>query len=339
MYTSQVERPVRQRGDTFIMYREAAQRRFGKRQSDESRLSFDDLADNWLKSAKQRLKKTTFSTYSGIVDSHLRPEFAGVFAEEIGDGSIHAFLTNKCSESSQLSASTLRGIANVLKQIVTFGHDYGVPAHSEACKCSPKSTKGGIEVLTEDEERRILARLGDHPRGADLGILISLKTGLRIGEVCALKWGDISLDLGTLSVNRTVQRIKSFEEGAKTTIYFGEPKSADSRRKIPLSPALTEVLENSRGGENEFVTSCRADKTVEPRTMQRHFKTVLRKAGVRELNFHVLRHSFATKCVERGFDIKSLSMILGHSDVSITLNTYVHPSNERLRNMMALLDD
>ena len=166
-------------------------------------------------------------------------------------------------------------------------------------------------------------------------ILLSLKTGLRIGELAGLLWSDIDFEAGFLNVQRTVSRI--YHGDGTTSIHIGDPKSESSRRRVPLPPGLLQMLEHHRQAGEVYLTSGRT-KHQEPGTLQLHFKVVLKRAGIRDLNFHTLRHTFATRYVEKGFDVKSLSMILGRSDVSITLNTYVHPSMENLRNMMHSLE-
>ncbi|MBR1485871.1 MAG: site-specific integrase, partial [Synergistaceae bacterium] len=160
-----------------------------------------------------------------------------------------------------------------------------------------------------------------------LGILLSLFTGLRIGELCALKWSDFSFADKEFRVQRTMQRLHNLNENSvrKTFIEIDAPKSPCSLRKIPIPGELIKYLK-SFYVEGAFVLSGSKNKFVEPRTMENRFKSVLKKCGVEQINFHALRHSFATRCVELGFDVKSLSEILGHANVNITLNRYVHPS-------------
>ncbi|NLV87660.1 MAG: site-specific integrase [Clostridiales bacterium] len=306
---------------------------------EEGSRAFGEILDLWLSHIALSLKPSTCSTYFSIAENHIRPRLGHVKTAGLTDSHIEDFMAELTCLKSPLSGSTARGISNVLRSVLVFAAKHGCPASPEACKCSKRPAKPEISVLTADEQRRLLTSLGVSPSGADLGIFICLKTGLRVGEICALKWGDVCFHSGVLSVNRTVQRIVSRPPtSTKTLLHFGEPKSITSKRKIPLSPALSELLLQKRGPSDCFIVSGRADKTIEPRSMQRHFKTVLRHAGIRDMNFHVLRHSFATKCVDSGFDVKSLSMILGHSSVSTTMNTYVHPSMEKIREMIARLD-
>ena len=306
--------------------------------ADREVLAFGEILDGWLAQKRSVLRRTTFSTYLSVVENHLRPALGALPAQETDDFAIASFINDISSDRSALSATTARGIVNVLRSVLEYGRAFGVSAQPSSCVCQKKNVRAEISVLTDAEQERLLAYLGLYPCGTNLGILICLKTGLRLGEICALKWGDISFSAGLLCVNRTVSRIRPDDGSEGTQLYFGSPKSASSKRSIPLPPSLLRVLEHRRGEDECFVLSGRADKIVEPRSMQRHFKTVLRRAGIRDMNFHVLRHSFATKCVDLGFDVKSLSMILGHSSVNTTMNTYVHPSLERMRSMMSLLE-
>ena len=325
--------------ENHLLRRTAKPRQTGKHSDSNKYPTMNQVFDDWLTNVRPSIKKTTYSTYTSIINNHLRPILGDLPVLSLAESNISEFMTEMCSESSGLSRTTIRGIASILKSVLEFGKDYGCTARPETCKFSLKTRRAGINVLTDDEISKLSAVLGNYPKDKDLGVLLSLKTGLRVGEVCALKWGDISLSEGYLFVNRTIQRIKQVDEGdEKTILYFGEPKSLNSRRKVPLSPTMIDLLGIRQMPDECYVVSGRSDKTVEPRSMQRRFKTVLKKAGIRDLNFHVLRHTFSTKCIERGFDVKSLSMILGHSDVNTTMNVYVHPSFEKMQDMMALMD-
>lgn len=162
-------------------------------------------------------------------------------------------------------------------------------------------------------------------------VLVCLFTGLRLGELCALKWSDIDMTGKTLTVNRTVQRLHT--EGLKTATALVEtmPKSECSRREIPLSDMVLELFINLKN-DGEYIFG--GGKPLEPRTIQYRFKKMLKDAQLPDKNFHILRHTFSTNCIEGGTDVKSLSEMLGHSDVQITLNRYVHPSMDTKRQYM-----
>ena len=155
------------------------------------------------------------------------------------------------------------------------------------------------------------------------------------GELCALKWSDINQEDGSIRINKTVQRIKSFNGNPKTIVAITTPKSGKSVREIPLPGFITDLLRPAKFSDSYFLSG--SDKLIEPRLMQYHFKHVLEKANLPSMNFHITRHIFATNCISSGFDIKTLSEILGHASVEITLNRYVHTSRGRKQECMALL--
>ncbi|NCC69478.1 MAG: site-specific integrase [Clostridia bacterium] len=297
--------------------------------------TFSEVLDEWLENKKGEAKPTTCAAYQCITDNHIRQQLGNIPVGKVSDGDLSEFMDGLVKQD--LSPSTTQGIANVLHQALKFASSRGCCANAEICRYQKKCPKPKIDVLSPEEQKRLLAVLGYEPSGLNLGILLALKLGMRVGEVCALRWEDVLFDEGLLHIRRTVQRINASDGG--TWLYVGDPKSLDSDRKIPLTPALLELLSARRGADGGYIISKKPDRPVEPRTLQRHFKRTLRKAGLRDVNFHVLRHSFATKCVDQGFDVKSLSMILGHASVSTTMNIYVHPSMERMRTMMIMLDD
>ena len=156
-----------------------------------------------------------------------------------------------------------------------------------------------------------------------MAVLLVLFTGLRLGELCALKWADIDFENKMLTVNQTVQRLYAEGHKTKTILIETIPKSEHSMREIPLPAVLLELLTQFRN-DKKYVFG--GDKPMEPRTMQYQFKKILKETEMSNTNFHILRHTFSTNCIEDGMDVKSLSEMLGHSDVQITLNRYVHPS-------------
>lgn len=154
--------------------------------------------------------------------------------------------------------------------------------------------------------------------------------------MCGLKWEDIDLKKGCLSVNKTVERI-SLGNG-KTKVVVGDPKTESSIRKVYVPTFIIELLKEHNKASDLFVLSGKL-KPTEPRTLQYRFEKILKKAGIRDMTFHSLRHIYATLCIEKGMDIKTLSELLGHSDVKITLNTYVHPSDKLKRKYVKRLVD
>ena len=299
-------------------------------------ITINDIIDEWLKHEESQIKISSVSTYRSYAKKQIRPVLGSIPADKLTDTDVSDFLATICNPNKGFAKKTVHLIANILKQLLIFGKKYGVTVDPAICNIRSKSSsQRTANTLTNEEQGKIIETLGNCRRPSDLAILLSLKTGLRVGELGSLLWGDIDFEAGFLNVRRTIERIYNAE--GTTTVYIGEPKSESSKRKVPLAPGLLKFLEEHRQADDIYVTSG-STKPQEVATLQKHFKVVLGRAGIRDINFHALRHTFATRCVEKGFDVKSLSMILGHSDVSITLNTYVHPSMENLRNMMQNLE-
>ena len=187
-----------------------------------------------------------------------------------------------------------------------------------------------MRVLTHDEQSSLIRTVLNDMDLYKFGVLLSLYTGIRIGELCALKWEDMCLSDSVLKIRRTMQRIQESDGNTirKTKIIITVPKSKCSVRLIPLPSFISDIAQQFSNSPQAFILTGDSERFVEPRTMQNHFKSLVAESGIERANFHVLRHTFATRCVEVGFEIKSLSEILGHSNVNITLNRYVHSSFE-----------
>ena len=190
-----------------------------------------------------------------------------------------------------------------------------------------KEAHKDMRILSIREQRKLSKYLYEDLSLCNLGILICMYTGLRIGEICALKWQDINLYDKYIYVNKTMGRIQVLGDSkTKTKIVVSPPKSISSIRKIPIPNEILNILTTYKNNPEAFLLTASDNKYIEPRNMENHFKAVIKKCGIENVTFHTLRHTFATRCVELGFDIKSLSEILGHASVNITLNRYVHPS-------------
>jgi integrase len=195
-------------------------------------------------------------------------------------------------------------------------------------------------VLTRDEQLALIATAKGLKNTTGLGVMISLFTGIRIGELCSLKWNDISLEEGIIKINKTLQRIHNCGQGGnnKTLINIDTPKCECSVREIPLPGFLVcHMAQLKKHMQDEDYVLSGNHQYVEPRLCQYRFKKFIKKAGIEDINYHALRHTFATRCVELGIDVKTISELLGHSNVNITLNRYVHPAFERRKNCIETL--
>ena len=202
------------------------------------------------------------------------------------------------------------------------------------------SDKNKIKRMNIEEQKNLVKYLKGHLNPTTLGILLSLYMGLRIGELCGLTWADIDLNAKILSIRRTVQRVKSYNNGIqKTKIIVSTPKSDTSFREIPIPNFLVRYLQMFQKDNHCYFLSGK-EKLIEPRTYQYRYKKILSQVGIKSHNYHQLRHTFATNCIQNGFDIKTLSVILGHKTVNMTLNRYIHPDHvheQKLMNQLSLL--
>lgn len=216
----------------------------------------------------------------------------------------------------------------------------------------PKVTKKEMRVLSLSEEQKLLHAIKASEERYKIGILICLCTGIRVGELCGLQWRDIDEVTHVLSIRRTLNRLPTMDQSKrKTELVIGIPKSDKSIRDIPLPSFLIDDLRTYKALRNEekvaagdiydergFIICNEIGRPIEPRTMEDVFKRLLISAGVANANFHATRHTFATRAVESGVDIKTLSELLGHADVNTTLNRYAHSLDEQKRKAMALME-
>ena len=295
-------------------------------------LTLEDIAVQWLEELKPIRKKSTIVKYAGQLKNYIMPAFGKLKLNEISNENIISFskkLLTEGRKGQKLAPKTVSDILSRMKSIRRFALLQGYEVNYVPSAVEIPLWQKKVRILTTLEEIKLIRYLKKNFDLTALGILLSLFTGLRIGELCALKWNDFSFPDKEFHVRRTMQRLHNLNEDTpnKTVIEIGEPKSPSSTRSIPMPDELIKILKSAYV-EEAYVLSGSKDKFVEPRTMENRFKSVLKKCGVEKMNFHALRHSFATKCVELGFDIKSLSEILAHASVNITLNRYVHPSTK-----------
>jgi integrase len=287
-----------------------------------------EIIELWKTNKKQYVKKSSFSAYTLLVENHLLPAFGNNFSIE--EAEAQAFVFQKLE--SGLSQKTIKDILIVLKMILKFGakHKWLVYMPFDI-QFPTEREKYNIEVLTKTDQRKIMNYIQEHFTFRNLGVYICLSSGMRIGEVCALTWEDIDTDNGVISVNRTIQRIYVIEDGnRKTELILDTPKTKNSIREIPISKDLLRILKPFKKIVNpSFFVLTNDAKPTEPRTYRSYYKNLMRELKMPELKFHGLRHSFATRCIESNCDYKTVSVLLGHSNISTTLNLYVHPNMEQ----------
>lgn len=290
-------------------------------------LSFTQVASLWKVDKRRWVKPSTYAIYVQIANKHILPFFGELSQEQLNESSIQRFTDGLLARG--LSLSSIRDALMILKMILRYGeklsawphivYDIHFPTTMEQCTEVP--------VFSVTDQRKLLTYLCKNFSFRNLGILICLYSGLRIGEVCALQWKDLNITAGVIHVSKTVQRIwLSDGEERNYALVVGPPKTATSVRDIPICKELMKVLRPLRKimAEDYYVVS-NASEPLEPRYYRDYFRKVLSTAGIPPIRFHALRHSFATRCIESKCDYKTVSVILGHASIATTMDLYVHP--------------
>lgn len=306
------------------------------------RASLNGISVGWLRSIRVRTKESTVAKYEEYLQYYVLPAFGKMDMSKLTNGLLSSFFDELLQKGGRrgegLAPSTVAGVLFVLKQLRKFALRQGFAVGFSDDFVTIRLRQKPIRVLTLQEQKRLQEYLIAHPSRKHLGILLCLFTGLRVGELCALRYDDISLREKKLMVSKTVRRIRNPSNHGRTMLSFAKPKSTDSDRIIPLTDEICTFIRPVYEPGTYFLTG-RSDQCLDPRTMQRCFSSVLSVCGIDQANFHVLRHTFATRWIDAGLDPKSLSSVLGHATANITLNRYVHPSLETKRHGMRRLEE
>jgi integrase len=287
-----------------------------------------EIAEAWKEYKRPYVKQSTMAAYVLILENHVLPEFGD--NDSLHEHDVQAFVLKKIERG--LSVKSVKNILIVLKMVMKFGVKNEWMTHYEwDIKYPANNQPKELEVLSVANHKKILDYVQHNFTFMSLGIYISLSTGLRIGEICALKWSDINVADGTITVQRTIERIYVVEGGKKhTQLVINTPKTVNSCREIPMSKELLAMVKPMKKVVNgDFYVLTNEDKPTEPRTYRNYYNRLMEKLDIPKLKYHGLRHSFATRCIEAGCDYKTVSVLLGHSNISTTLNLYVHPNMEQ----------
>lgn len=293
---------------------------------EDEKLKFKEIVEEWLEIKKISIKKSTYYNYTYFINKYIMPHFENKRIEELQKYKFNEFITVLMET---LSNKTVRDILCILKSILNFANEeYDANIKIKNIR-SPQLIQENIEILSNREKGRVENACIRENSLKSIGIVLCLNTGLRIGEICALKWENINLDKSMLYVKKTLQRAYDDTE-KRTKVIIDVPKTISSVRAIPISNKLYEILKMIKTNykDEDFFLTGNKEKYIEPRTYQKYFKDILRKCKIKGYKFHSLRHTFSSNCIEVGMDVKSLSDILGHSKVETTLNLYVHSSHK-----------
>lgn len=290
--------------------------------------TINQITEEWKEEKKKYVKKSTYAAYQLLIQNHIKPYFGDLY--EVNEEKVQQFVFDKLDAG--LSEKTIRDIIIVLKMILKFGIKNGYLEYVQIdAKFPSKQEKKDLDVLSKADQKKFMEHLRNNFTFKNLGIFICLSTGMRIGEICGLRWCDVDTVEGIIKVRHTLQRIYIIEGKTRhTELLLDTPKTANSVRDIPMSSELLKMLKslNKVVNENYYVIS-NDIKPIEPRTYRNYYKKLCKQLDIPELKFHGLRHSFATRCIESKADYKTVSVLLGHSNISTTLNLYVHPNKEQ----------
>ncbi len=303
--------------------------------------TFQTAAMCYLEHQKLVIKKSSYETYYQWICNHLIPDFGRMECAMIKKSDIQKFIYDKADHGrldskGGLSIKTIKGMVTVLHSILEFAADYYSINPDNTCfsKLSyPKTSQMKFPYTFSVEEQIVIQDyIAGHLSYQSLGILFALQTGVRIGELCALQYGDIDPEKRIVHITKTLQRIPHYGKDMHTSgIIISSPKSDSSIRVIPLAPKLFQIITKLNYPSNKCYIITGTEHYTEPRGYYHYYQKLLREMGITYTNFHTTRHTFATRCIESGADCKTVSEILGHASVKTTLDLYMHPRLEQKR--------
>lgn len=303
----------------------------------------------YLDSLKADITVNTYNNYNSYIHKHILPELGSYKLIELTTPMIKQFIVNKLQngrirvrgENRQLSTKTVKEYFALLKKALDKAVEDGEmifnPCHSINF---PKQIKKEVHALEQEEQDKLEEQITDEfIPNSPLTAKVSLYAGLRNGEVCALQIKDIDLAKGLINVSKTLYRTRT--KNNKTEIVISKTKNK-RQRYVPIPDELRQSLESyiqsmpmdKRSNPEQFLFENKRGKPLEPRRLLFHFKRLLKQAGLENIHFHNLRHTFATRCLECGIDMKIVSKILGHSTIQITADLYTHVTNHAMRKAM-----
>lgn len=290
--------------------------------------TFQELSESWCETKRSIVKHSTMCAYLLTLQTHLLPHFGR--RTSIAENDVQKFVIEKLS--CGLAKKTVKDMVAVLKSIVKYGRKHKLfPFEDWEIEYPTNTETNRLPVLTLKHQRILMRYLIEKPTSQNIGILLALCTGMRIGEVCALQWKNVDFSQRIITVRYTVSRVYNCKLKSTEKIH-SSPKTKNSCREIPISQQLFQCLKTVKKTSISSYVVGTSEQSKEPRSYRDYFSRLLKRLGIPPIVFHGLRHTFATRCIESGCDYKTISAILGHSNVATTLNLYVHPNyNQKKR--------
>ena len=320
----------------LIIAQSSTEKNVGNRRKDKL---FSDILHTWMYANRVRLKGATEAKYTRLIESHIIPAIGGLKIQQIDSSTVNSFLDSKLKTGGlktkgALSPSYVRTMAVIIEAAINYATMEGECNPLRTPINKPSIPKKDIVILSKQAEIDLTEKLSCGTSLVSIGILLALQGGLRIGEVCALKWSDIDFEAGLIHVRHTVSRVPCPNAEQKTMLIIDTPKTISSVRDIPMPSTLYgALLKIYKKRTSDFVVST-THKFVGTRTFDYQYRKLLEQLDIKPFSFHTLRHTYATRCAESGMDAKTLSKLLGHSSSNISLNIYVHPSMEIAMNLL-----
>lgn len=304
---------------------------------------YKDWIYEWLIEKKDYIKESTYANYSNNIFNHIIPKLGNYHLNQINHKIIQDFLlelskNGRKDNNGGLSEKTIKDITIIVKGSIKKAINENKIKYIELSFNYPKDNKDkSIYILTKHEQNKITNYVLNNCTSKNIGLLISLYSGIRIGELCALQWKDVDFKNNKLTISKTIQRIYIKDKDNNISkIIVSTPKTKNANREIPINKDFLEILKKLKSEKDNYILS-NTSKYVEPRTYRKHFNKVLRELKIKQFNFHSLRHTFATNCISLGCDYKTVSELLGHANVNITLNLYVHPRYSQKKKCIDLI--
>lgn len=295
------------------------------------KILYKDWIYTWLLEKKDYIKESTYANYSNNIFNHIIPKLGNYYLNELNHKVIQDFLlelskTGRKDNNGGLAEKTIKDITIIIKGSIKKGINEDKIKHIELTFNYPKDNKENkLYVLTKREQNKITNYVLENINSRNIGLLISLYSGIRIGELCALRWEDVDFKKNCLTINKTIQRVYIKDKNKNISkVIITTPKTKNANREIPINKDFLEILKKVKSDKKHYILTGN-EKYIEPRTYRKYFNKILDELKIKHFNFHSLRHTFATNCISLGVDYKTVSELLGHANVNITLNLYVHP--------------